>query len=312
MKWLEIKVKTSTEAIEAIANIFYEAGAAGVVIEDPKDLLNREDPWDYVEIPEGIDFEKAIVTGYLPESEQVNELLQEIGKRIAELPRFGLDLGSGEMEVSFVEESDWANAWKVYYQILRIGKRLVVKPSWLDYDPKVGEVIIELDPGMAFGTGTHETTAMCLEFLERYVKEGQTVIDVGCGSGILSIAAAKLGAAKVLAIDKDQVALKVARENVERNGVRQVEVVRGDGLKGMNFKADIIVANIIADVIVEIAVDATANLKNGGFFICSGIIKDKKFYVCRALEKAGFDVIEQMEKGDWITLVSRLCRKVKK
>ncbi|MCF6095931.1 50S ribosomal protein L11 methyltransferase [Thermovorax subterraneus] len=312
MKWLEIKVKTSTEAIEAIANIFYEAGATGVVIEDPKDLLNREDRWDYVEIPEGVDLEQAVVTGYLPESEQVNELIQEIGRRIAELPRYGLDLGSGEMEVSFVEESDWANAWKAYYQILRIGKRLVIKPSWLDYEPKAQEVMIELDPGMAFGTGTHETTAMCLELLEKYVKEGQTVIDVGCGSGILSIAAAKLGAAKVLAIDKDQVAVKVARENVERNGVGQVEVVRGDGLKGTNFKADIIVANIIADVIVEMVADAAANLKDGGFFICSGIIKDKKFYVCRALEKAGFDVVEEMEKGDWITLVSRLCQRAKK
>ncbi|KXG78519.1 Ribosomal protein L11 methyltransferase [Fervidicola ferrireducens] len=312
MKWMEIKVKTSTEAIEAIANIFYEAGAAGVVIEDPKDLLNREDTWDYVEIPEGIDFEQAIVTGYLPESEQVNELLQEIGRRIAELPRFGLDLGSGEMEVSFVEESDWANAWKAYYQILRIGERLVIKPSWLDYEPKAGEVVIELDPGMAFGTGTHETAAMCLELLERYVKEGQTVIDVGCGSGILSIAAAKLGAAKVLAIDKDQVAVKVAEENVERNGVGQVEVVRGDGLRGTNFKADIIVANIIADVIVEMAADAAANLKDGGFFICSGIIKDKKLPVCRALENAGFDVVEEMEKGDWITLVSRLRQRAEK
>lgn len=305
MKWLEIKVKTSTEAIEAIANIFYEVGAAGVVIEDPKDLLNREEKWEYVEIPDGIDFEQAIVTGYLPESDEANELLQEIGRRIAELPKFGLDLGSGEMEVSYVEESDWANAWKAYYQILHIGERLVIRPSWLDYEPKAGDVVIELDPGMAFGTGTHETTAMCLELLERYVEEGQIVIDVGCGSGILSIAAAKLGAAKVLALDKDEVAVKVAEENVERNGVTQVEVLRSDGLKELNLKADLIVANIIADVIVEIAADVARNLKNGGYFISSGIIKSKEFTVHRALEEAGFEVIEKMEKGEWITFVSR-------
>ncbi|MCG0274762.1 MAG: 50S ribosomal protein L11 methyltransferase [Thermosediminibacteraceae bacterium] len=311
MKWMEIKVKTSTEAIEAIANIFYEAGAAGVVIEDPKDLLNRDkDAWDYVEIPEGIDFEQAMVTGYLPESEKMNELLQEISRRISELPKFGLDLGSGEMEISFVEESNWADAWKAYYQTVHVGEKLVIKPSWLDYEPKTGEVVIELDPGMAFGTGTHETTVMCLELLEKYVRKGQTVIDVGCGSGILSIAAAKLGAKKVLAIDKDEVAVKVARENIERNGMGQtVEVIKGEGLKGVEIKADIIVANIIADVIIDLAFPAVTTLKENGLFISSGIIQSKKDAVRRALEGAGFIVTEEVEKGDWVGLVS--CKNVK-
>ncbi|TYP54982.1 50S ribosomal protein L11 methyltransferase [Thermosediminibacter litoriperuensis] len=307
MKWIEIKVKTSTEAIEAISNILYEAGAAGVVIEDPKDLLNRDgETWEYVDIPEDIDFEQAVVTGYLPESARLNDILREIGQRIADLPRFGLDVGSGEMEVSFVDENDWANAWKAYYDTIHIGKRLVIKPSWLDYEPEREEVVIELDPGMAFGTGTHETTAMCLEFLEKYIEGGETVIDVGCGSGILSIAAAKLGAGKVLAVDKDEVAVKVARENIKRNDATQaVEVIKGEGLDGVDIKADIIVANIIADVIIDLAGAAASKLKNEGLFISSGIIKSRKESVYRALDRAGLVVIEEAEKGDWLALVSR-------
>ncbi|ADL07673.1 50S ribosomal protein L11 methyltransferase [Thermosediminibacter oceani] len=307
MKWIEIKVKTSTEAIEAVANILYEAGAAGVVIEDPKDLLNRDkDAWEYVEIPEDIDFEQAMVTGYLPESEGLNDILRVIERRIAELPRFGLDVGSGKVEVSSVDESDWANAWKAYYKTIHIGKRLVIRPSWIHYEPEKGEVVVELDPGMAFGTGTHETTAMCLELLEKYIEGGETVIDVGCGSGILSIAAAKLGAGKVLAIDKDEVAVKVARENIKRNDTTQaVEVIKGEGLDCVDAKADIIVANIIADVIIDLAGVAASKLKQEGLFISSGIIKSRKESVCQALDRAGLVVIEEAEKGDWVALVSR-------
>jgi ribosomal protein L11 methyltransferase len=307
MNWVEIKVKTSTEAIEAVANIFYEAGVAGVVIEDPRDYLRPQDEndWDYVEIPEGLDFEEAIITGYLVVDSSLAERAQEIQRRIRQLPDYGLDIGKGELKCTTVSESDWANAWKKYYKPTHIGKKLVIKPSWEIYEPKAQEVVVELDPGMAFGTGTHETTMLCLELLEKYIRNQCTVIDVGCGSGILSIAAGKLGASRVIAIDRDEMAVKVARENVDRNNLNAIVwVVKGDKLKGVNTKADIIVANIIADVVIELSRSVPLHLKEGGIFLASGIIKDRKHSVIEALEKNGFDLVEEAEKGEWVALAS--------
>jgi len=308
MNWVEIKVKTTTEAIEAVSNIFYEAGVAGVVIEDPKIFLRSHDAneWDYVDIPEDLDFEVAHVTGYLAEDSSLAERTQVIRDRINQLPNYGLDIGRGEVAVTTISEADWDEAWKKYYKPTHIGKKIVIKPSWEEYKPKaVEEVVIELDPGMAFGTGTHETTMLCLEILEDYMKRDFTVIDVGCGSGILSIACGKLGAKKVLAIDKDENAVKVARDNIKRNNLDKcIKAMKGDKLQGIDFKADIIVANIIADVVIDITKDVGLYLKDGGIFISSGIIKDRKLSVIEALEKNGFDLIQQFEKGEWVALIS--------
>ncbi len=307
MNWVEIKVKTTTEAIEAVSNIFYEAGVAGVVIEDPKIYLRPHDPeeWDYLDIPEGLDFEVAQVTGYLIEDSSLAERTQAIRDRISELPSYGLDIGKGEVVLTTISETDWSSAWKKYYKPTHIGKNIVVKPSWEVYKPERDEIVVELDPGMAFGTGTHETTMLCLEILEKYIKNGITVIDVGCGSGILSIASGKLGAEQVLAIDRDENAVRIARENVKRNDLETcVRAIKGDKLQNINFKADIIVANIIADVIIDLSKDVALCLKDNGVFIASGIIKDRKLSVIEALEKNGFDLIEQFEKGEWVALVS--------
>lgn len=308
MNWVEIKVKTTTEAIEAVSNIFYEAGVAGVVIEDPKIYLRPHDSnkWDYVDIPEGLDFEVAQVTGYLAKDSSLAERTQVIRERISQLPSYGLDIGMGEVAVTTISEADWGEAWKKYYKPTHIGKNIVVKPSWEEYKPKADEeVIIELDPGMAFGTGTHETTMLCLEILEEYIKKDCAVIDIGCGSGILSIACGKLGAKQVLAIDKDEIAVKVASENIKRNNLEKcIKAMKGDKFQGINFKADIVVANIIADVVIDITKDVGLYLKDGGIFISSGIIKDRKLSVFEALEKNGFDVIKQFEKGEWVALVS--------
>ncbi|HHV19704.1 MAG TPA: 50S ribosomal protein L11 methyltransferase [Thermoanaerobacterales bacterium] len=307
MNWVEIKVKTTTEAIEAVSNIFYEAGVAGVVIEDPKIYLRSQDSdrWDYLDIPEGLDFEVAQVTGYLVEDSSLAERTQVIRDRIRELPSYGLDIGKGEVALTTISEADWGSAWKKYYKPTHIGKNIVIKPSWEVYTPKAGEVVIELDPGMAFGTGTHETTMLCLEILEKYTKKDMTVIDVGCGSGILSIACGKLGAKQVLAIDKDENAVCIARENIRRNNLdTQIQAVKGDKLIDINTKADIIVANIIADVVIDLAKDAALYLQDNGIFIASGIIKDRKLSVIEALGKNGFDVIGQFEKGEWVALVS--------
>jgi len=307
MNWVEIKIKTSTEAVEAISNIFYEAGVMGIVIEDPKDYLRPQDEkWDYVEIPVGIDFEEVVVTGYLVEDSSLAERVGEIGERMKQLPEFGLNIGRGEMAMTTVSDKDWANAWKKYYKPTHVGKRLVIKPSWETYRSNQGEIVIDLDPGMAFGTGTHETTRLCMELLEKYMKKGFTVIDMGCGSGILSIAAGKLGASGVLAIDKDEVAVKVARQNVERNDLSPaVRVLKGDRLRDFAFKADIIAANIIADVIMDLSEEVPLKLKENGIFLASGIIKDRKISVIEALEKNGFDMVEELEKGEWVALVAK-------
>lgn len=307
MNWVEIKVKTTTEAIEAVSNIFYEAGVAGVVIEDPKIYLRPHDPeeWDYLDIPEGLDFEVAQVTGYLIEDSSLAERTQAIRDRISELPSYGLDIGKGEVVLTTISETDWSSAWKKYYKPTHIGKNIVVKPSWEVYKPERDEIVVELDPGMAFGTGTHETTMLCLEILEKYIKKDITVIDVGCGSGILSIASGKLGAKQVLAIDRDENAVRIARENIKRNNLEtRIRAIKGDKLQNINFKADIIVANIIADVIIDLSKDVALCLKDNGVFIASGIIKDRKLSVIEALEKNGFDLIEQFEKGEWVALVS--------
>lgn len=307
MNWVEIRVKTTTEAIEAVSNIFYEAGVAGVVIEDPKIYLRPHDAeeWDYVEIPEGLDFEVAQVTGYLVEDSSLAERAETIRKRINELPNYGLNIGKGEIVLTTISETDWSTAWKKYYKPTHIGNRIVIKPSWETYTPEPEEIVIELDPGMAFGTGTHETTVLCLEILEKYVKRGMTVIDVGCGSGILSIASGKLGASRVLAIDTDENAVRITQENAERNGLDTViQAIKNDKLKDIDFKADIIVANIIADVIIDLSKEAALCLKDGGIFIASGIIKDRRLSVIEALERNGFDLVEQFEKGEWVALVS--------
>lgn len=306
MNWVEIKVKTTTEAIEAVSNIFYEAGVAGVVIEDPKTYLRLDhDEWDYVDIPEVIDFEIAQVTGYLVEDSSLAERTQVIKDRIKQLPSYGLNIGKGEVALTTISEADWGEAWKKYYKPTHIGKSLVIKPSWEEYTPEIDEVIIELDPGMAFDAGTHETTMLCLEILEKYIKKDMTVIDVGCGSGILSIAAGKLGAKQIMAIDNDENAVRVARENIKRNRLdKNIQVKKGDKLQNINVKADIVVANIIADVIIDLAKDVALYLKDNGVFIASGIIKDRKLSVIEVMEKNGFDLIKQSEKGEWVALVS--------
>jgi ribosomal protein L11 methyltransferase len=310
MNWIEIKIKTSTEAVDAVSNIFYEAGATGVVIEDPKDYIRPrnedEQVWDYMDIPENLDPEEAVVTAYLLEDSSIVERAREIQTRIRELVKYGLEIGKAEMVLATVSDTDWDEAWKKYYKPTHVGQNIVIKPSWEDYTQKDNEVVIELDPGMAFGTGTHETTALCLEMLEQHIKHGCAVIDVGCGSGVLSIAAAKLGASRVFAIDKDEVAVEAAIKNAKKNRVDSIlQVVKGNKLHNISCKADIIVANIVAEVIIDLSRDVPLFLNEGGVFLASGIIKERKFSVIDALERNGFDLIGQTEKGEWVALASR-------
>ena len=312
MNWTEVTIKTTTEAVEAISNILMEERCGGVMIEDPKDFLfqkKNELDWDYVE--EEV-FNKSgqdgvLIKTYIPEERNVLELIETVKARIALLPSFGLDIGEGSVSLSNVNESDWANEWKKYYKPTKVGKKIVVKPSWEEYEKQEGDLIIELDPGMAFGTGTHETTSMCIRELENYVDETKTVFDIGCGSGILAIAAAQLGAKEVVAGDLDEVAVKVSKENCEINNVSDKVVVKhGSLFEVVDSKADVIVANIIADIIKILAKDVSKFLKDDGVFISSGIILAKIDEVCQALEENGFEIVNVERLGEWSAIVSKL------
>lgn len=310
MKWIEVKIKTTTEAVEAVSNIMYEAGVGGLVIEDPNDILMKsqnEDDWDYID-PELLEtnFEGVIVKGYFPEGENLIDKVELIRQNVEQIPQYNLDKGLGEVTTSEVNDEDWTHTWKKHYKPKRIGNRIVVKPSWEEYIKEDQEIIIELDPGMAFGTGTHETTIMCLQQLEKYVKDSDEVIDVGCGTGILAIGAAKLGAKKVIAVDLDEASVKVSNENIVSNKVDHiVEVRHGNLVDVVNEKSDIVISNIIAEIIVKLVADIHKVLKNDGIFITSGIILDKIQMVKDALMTKGMEVIDVITMGEWACIVSK-------
>lgn len=306
MKWLEVKVTTSVEAEEAITNIMHEVGAGGVVIEDPNDLkmLNDDSEWDYVDPDMIVNSDKVVISAYFPLMPNTIDKVSIIKDRIMGLKEYNLDIGDFTFETSEVDDDDWANSWKKYYKPFKIGKRVVIKPSWEDYKPEENEIVVELDPGMAFGTGSHETTKMCIEFLEDNVKPNNVVFDVGCGTGILSIVSSKLGAKKVYAVDLDDVAIKVATLNVKLNNLNNVEVLKSDLLHELTGKADLIVANIIADIIIKATYDIYEKLNENGIFISSGIIKDRKDDVLDAISNY-FDIIDIKEDGEWIAILSK-------
>jgi len=211
---------------------------------------------------------------------------------------------------SKIKTEDWANEWKKYYKPTKVGKNFIIKPTWEEYNLSENEVMIELDPGMAFGTGTHETTRMCINAIEKYMKQGDSLIDIGCGSGILSIAAAHLGAQRVIAVDLDKLAVKVSKENVELNGFSDtVDVRYGDLTEVIDEKADVIVANIIADIIAKLSENIADFMKKDGYFISSGIINDKKDFVISKLIDNNFEIVEERNDGEWNCIVCRVKSK---
>ncbi|MBS4536878.1 50S ribosomal protein L11 methyltransferase [Clostridium sp. D2Q-11] len=311
MKWIEVQIKTTTEAVETVTNILYESGAEGLVIEDPNDITlfkSDEGQWDYIDpsLMES-DFEGAIVKGYFEESEDLIDKIELIKQNIEKIPSYNLDKGLGEVTTSEIEEQDWSETWRKYYKPKKIGEKVVIKPTWEPYEKADDEVIIELDPGMAFGTGTHETTMMCVRELEKYIHQFDTVFDVGCGTGILAIAAAKLGAVNTIAIDLDEDSVKVASQNIKKNGVANtVQVKHGNLLDVVDGRANVVVANIIADVIKILAKDIKRFMEDDGVFIASGIILDKIREVRESLEDNGLKVIEEIKLGEWACLVSKI------
>ena len=310
MKWSEIAIHTTHEATEAVANILYEAGASGVIIEDSvePDRIRENLYGEIVELDRN-DYpsEGVIVKAYLPVNSFLIETMKEIKLSIAELPGYGLDIGINEIKTSEVDDEDWATAWKKYYHPVKISGRFTIVPTWEEYTPvDSDELIVELDPGMAFGTGTHPTTVMCMQALEKYVRKDDVVVDVGTGSGVLSIGAAMLGAKSVHALDLDEVAVVAAKENIELNKVENIiRVTHGNLLESIHVEPQIIIANILAEVIVTFSGDAANLLPTDGLFIVSGIIEEKRDLVKGDLIAKGFEIVESVLMEDWVAIIAR-------
>lgn len=308
-QWIEVSIQTTHEAAELTAEIMRAAGANnGVVIEDPVliNTLRNSGTWELCDIPEQGNTEMVTVTAYYPEDEELQPRLAQIEEEMAALEAGLGTCRFGNTRFRTVSEQDWANEWKQYFHVTHIGETLVIKPTWEEYATKAGEYIIEIDPGMAFGTGTHHTTCMCMERLEKVLRPGMEVFDVGTGSGILAIAAAKLGAETVKAVDIDATAVRVAAENIAANGLTErINVKQGDLLQGTEGQADVIIANIIADIIIMLLEDVPGKLKTGGIFLASGIIEERQNDVAAAAAKAGLCVEAVDTKGGWVVMQMR-------
>lgn len=306
MDWQEICVKTEPEAVEAVADVFYRLGSGGVVIEDPSELrrMAQSGEWDAFELAEeSLAMTLPQVKGYLPSNEEFLGKMEELTTELAEImTRLGKEPCC--LSIKPVNEEDWANSWKVYFKPMKIGERLVVRPTWEEYKPEPDDLVVVLDPGMAFGTGSHATTTMCAHFLEKHLHPGARVIDVGTGSGILAMSAALLGAEEILALDYDAVAVKVATENINLNNLQsKITIRQNDLLSGVVMKADFIVANIIADIIIRLLPQVKECLNPDGLFVSSGIIGDRRNDVIQAAETLGFVLYEEQIQEDWVAQV---------
>jgi ribosomal protein L11 methyltransferase len=326
MSWLELSVTIDQEAVESVSELFAQVGYnRGVAIEQP--FIASPDGPEYT-----IDTTQPVeVRTYIPLDAHAEEARARIEHGLWAL---GLLRPVGSLKVRQLQEEDWANTWRAHYSIQRIGVRCVIVPSWLTYTPQGDDIVLKLDPGMAFGTGLHPTTRLCLLLLERYTRANAHALDLGCGSGILAIAAAKLGAQPVLALDNDPIAVQATRENVRRNGLEEViTTIEGSIGPGAalghwlgndwatkqrrvtastgrvtfepDAEFDLIVANILADVHVLLAPYLQRALKPHGLLLTSGIIANREADVAEVFVAAGLQPVEQLREGDWVALVHR-------
>ena len=324
MNWLEFSVEVDLEAVESVSDLLAQYGYnGGVAIDQP--IIPSADGPEYSYDPS----RPVVLRTYIPVDEHANDTRSRIEQA---LWHFRQIRPVGPLRVTVMEDQDWANSWKQHYTVQHIGQRTVIVPSWLEYEAQPDDIVLRLDPGMAFGTGLHPTTQLCLVLLERYVKPGMAILDIGSGSGILSIAAARLGAENVLALDTDPIAVDATNINVRLNNVEQhVRAIEGslgggatlghwmgwdtepqaqatDSGHGQNEHSppemyDLIVANIIARVLSAMAMDMAAALQPGGVLISSGIIADREDEVALAYAAAGLERIERHQEGDWVALV---------
>ncbi|MDR2355503.1 MAG: 50S ribosomal protein L11 methyltransferase [Clostridiales Family XIII bacterium] len=321
MRYIEVKIYVSPAGLEPVTALLIEQGVTGVAIDDPREIAESAsrktgpgpDYFDEALLAAGAARAGEIeVSFYLEDDAEGARRFADIKLELMKLKGlefdgvFGEGLPLGRLFAESVRRSDdeWKDVWKQYFKPFRLTERLTVRPGFENDTPAAPfERVIRLDPGMAFGTGRHETTALCARLLEASVKPGASVLDIGCGSGILSIAAALLGAGEVLAVDLDDTAVAVARDNIAANACADlVRVVRGDLLAGLDFAADIAVANLTADLIATLAGGLRAHLKAGGSFIASGILEERCDFAISAVEAAGFRVAERVLAGEWCAI----------
>ncbi len=301
MNWKQICIETTEDAADLISSVLMDAGATGVEMEGGS--VPTAHPDEYLAQPD--DHSAGMtVKAYFGE-DGFSDTLDYVQNRLNAL-KDESGVGSLNLTVNTVADTDWNENFKKHFTTFRAAGCFVVKPTWEDYQSDFGDIVIEIDPGMAFGSGTHETTRMCMELLQKYMPPKAAVLDVGCGSGILGIAAAKLGARDVLALDYDSVSVTVAKENAQANGAHVMEVQRSDLLQNApKAKYDIILANIIADIVLRLNENVGNYLEENGVYIMSGIIDEKESDVIKSLEQNGFAVIETLQMADWRAIAAR-------
>ena len=297
----EITVYTTTEASELVCDIMWSVSTGGVSVYDVRDAIefNKKRIWDYIDDNLLINSGEVMVKCYVSKEDTVKILKYLHDKLVVLKADFPYDAGSLETVTREVDGDEWVENWKKHYKPIKINN-VVICPEWIDYVKSAGETVVKIDPGMAFGTGEHETTTICIELMQEYLKKDDIVIDVGCGSGILGITAARLGARKCMLTDIDSIAVRSAQLNAKLNNVGgKIHAALSDLLDNNKEKADLIISNITADVLLVLAPQIKKNIKKGGTIILSGIISEKLEQVKNFYTAAGFEFVKQINKNDW-------------
>ena len=313
MDYTRVKVCADVKDLESIAVMLLDKGISGVELQEPgvyADFLNKRSSydWDYIDPSvENLSGISPSITFYLEDSLQGIGLLEDV---LEDIRVFHID----KIEIAGVSDEDWKDKWKQYFKPTRITDRFVVKPSWEPYEKKPDELVIEIDPGMAFGTGAHSTTKLCIRLLEKYLNnERKTVLDMGCGSGVLAIASALLGAKKVLGVEIDPGAVEIAKKNIAANNLLgNVDIIQGDLTKGIEYKADVLAANLTADLIISLLKDASEHLNKNGIVIVSGILQEKEDEVVSAFIDAKYHILDMLKEEEWCAMAAALNREERK
>lgn len=321
MDWIKVSIFTTSKGIEPVSGRLYQLGIAGIEIEDEQDfndfLEENKQYWDYVdeELVEKMKGETKVKT-YVSDDTEGRELLLAIKSTLSELKALddNNEFGRLAIEIDSMTEQDWANNWRQYFHTMEIGEKVMIKPEWEELKEPTDRVVFNIEPGMSFGTGSHYTTQLCIEALEKYIKPDVNMLDLGCGSGILSIISLLLGAEKAVAVDIDPNAVDTAYQNADRNNIDRSKytVLSGNVVTDTDIqteisknKYDVVAANIVADIIIALAPKAKEYMSDDGVFITSGIITDRADDVKETLEENGFEIITVNQRKDWVSMVCR-------